>query len=123
MPLNADWGDVDGWKELHEDDEQYRITEALAFRMMNIGMWQITPANYEKYYVRLLITDKMYGCSLTKGGEDRPITLEEVKRRIGLSANVSTLTDAAFKKKVWEYLSREAERTMSIQRRKMAEVS
>lgn len=108
-----------------EGGRQWAITEAIIFRMINVGMGGITKKNYEKFFVRLNMVEAVYGCLLVRWEGVRkielPITLADVKRRIGLSTNVSTETDAAFKKKLINALEMESQRTMRKQASAMAD--
>lgn len=81
-------------------------THQLIFSMMVIGIGTITKANYPEVYARLHFFELVRGAQRTQGNGDAPstavyFTLAEVKRRIGLTTNVSTLSDAAFIKLVW----------------------
>lgn len=106
---------------------EWEITKAIIFRCMAVGMWQITEANVEKFFVRSLIVSGMYGTPLMaydkekKEHVDRDLTLADLRRRIGLSTNASTLTDAQFRKKVTEHYEREATRELHRQRKALDE--
>lgn len=118
--MSLDWSvtNVENYKELcwiENDDETFSlnpVTEGIIFSMMGIDMGSITEANWEKFYTRLHIWETVNGTMLNKWDdgvkEPRPITPQEVRAHIGLSANVSTITDAAFRKKVFEALEYKA---------------
>jgi hypothetical protein len=67
---------------------------------MAVDMGQITEENYEEFAERLALWAQVHGTLMQRmvGGEivDRPITLQEVKDRIGLRTNVTTTSSRAF---------------------------
>ena len=90
MPLNANWSKVKDWKKLHDETDGYQVTEALVFLTMAIGISRIDEKNYLEFYRRLKFYEKLWG------ERPRPITLEDVHRRIGLFTNASKLTEKQF---------------------------
>ena len=117
MPLNwnvsqcADWEElvceskpsamggsvyVDGSTDAQRNED--RITTHLVFMTMAVEMNQITEENFEEFYRRAAMAEETGDacvrlCVRTGDGEDDfdfpsvPVTLEMVKRRIGLSTN------------------------------------
>lgn len=77
------------------------VTEALIFATMFCGIGRIEEANAEKFHERLNAWEKCVGSVIFRGDgyKGHPyITLEEVQYHIGLRTNVSTLSDAQFRK-------------------------
>jgi hypothetical protein len=77
------------------DDGKYELTDAtniLIFATMIVDMGTITTENAEKFYTR-------YRMICAAQGRDSPVTLQDVRDHVGLSANVNDKTDAFFAKK------------------------
>lgn len=71
------------------------ITNGLIWATMGIGIGEITKANWQEFYARLRVLDKLTGhTSLQERNDEtgkfepRPFTAEEVKAHIGLTTNV-----------------------------------
>ena len=129
MALHWGIGDVEDWQGLHnscrvEGDEstrdhaegseadlecqrQWARTETLLFATMGIGIACITEKNVELVCTRLAIYQQVFGALMSIGGKPLPLTSADVHRRIGLWTNASALTDAAYRKRIWERLERE----------------
>ena len=91
-------------------------TNMLIWASMLVGLPTITEKNAEKWHARLAAVEARNGAYRTRDGEDLPFSLEEVKAHVGLSTNVSTETDTAFRAKVarWDReAARRAERAAS----------
>lgn len=91
-------------------------TNMLIWASMLVGLPTITEKNAEKWHKRLATVEARNGAYRTRDGEDLFFTLEEVKAHVGLSTNVSTETDTAFRAKVarWDReAARRAERAAS----------
>lgn len=106
MPATGDWSAVADWKELHEDNDQWVITEAFmtfgwGYGLFDtIGMNSITEDNVGEVWARMSIIQALtFKGSLFRlwDGEKEvrlPITREDIVRRIGLKSNYSTMTRA-----------------------------
>lgn len=66
------------------------ITEAIIWGTIAIEMGQITEKNYYEFWMRLSMNDLVYGPRIGYRKGSRSITLEEVRKHIGLSTNVGT---------------------------------
>lgn len=82
-----------------EEDRMYQnpITEAILWATIEVGIGQITEANYIEFWMRMAMVDGMRGGRIIvtddKGDMTKiSITLEEVKQHIGLRTNVSKET-------------------------------
>lgn len=75
-------------------------THCLIFASMNVGMRQITEANWEEFYTRLSTVEQVFGAF--RQNEEGPayFTPEDVKAHIGLSTNVGDESKAKFNAKV-----------------------
>ena len=114
MPLDFSFRDVENWREVcrDKDGRVNGITEALIWLTMTIGISDITHKNYEEFHRRLLEYDIFSDSTpvRTKGIGNRHITLEEIRKHIGLSTNAgSELTRAAWEKRLKEILAIEVE--------------
>lgn len=91
MALHTNITNCVNWEELNTD-ANYPMTERIYFVTLVTDLGEITESNYGEFYART----KVYG--LITG--DYSITLEDVKRRIGLTTNVSNRTTAQFLKRM-----------------------
>lgn len=76
------------------------VTNALIWHTLSIGIGEFTEKNATKIYARIAVVEKLDGPSLRNADGPRPITPEDVQAHIGMWTNVSTITDAQFKKRV-----------------------
>ena len=88
------------------------VTNALVWRMMAVGIASITEDNYEKLYLRIRTYEHIEDISMAFERNDEvykcPITRQDVINHIGLTTNVSTLTDAKWKEKVFKIIERQS---------------
>lgn len=108
-----------------EGPENWRVTEAIIFQMMAIGIREITEANLFDVAVRAKVHETVYGAMLLQRDEtghleDRPLTVEDFRRRIGLSTNVTPETDAHYRNRIAKVL---LERSADAVRRDQARVA
>ena len=124
MSLNWNVEDVHDFEVLHEDENGsgWGITWAIILRTMLINMGEITEKNCEEFYTRIALCDECLGASLLMTDEDDGemkdyfITLADVKRRIGLRANVSEHSKAKFNGWLVRTLRRDVERSIREQK-------
>ena len=94
MSLSVDVEKVYDWKNYcyikvrdektgEEYSEYNPATKYLAWASMGIGIGEITQLNYKEVYLRHLFVTK-----LSAYVNEMPITLEDVKKNIGLKTNV-----------------------------------
>lgn len=106
MSLRWNVGDVKDYETLHEDDAQWVITEALIWATMPLGMNRITQKNWAEFYARLSMWQGLYGNNLVfLNMEPYRITADDVKRRIGLGTNASTLPRTTFMKNMVNFVN------------------
>lgn len=70
------------------------VTNALIWHSLNTGIGTITEANAAEVYARIAFIEELHGVSCVapnKRGKlvDRPITVEDVRKHIGLYTNAS----------------------------------
>ena len=81
-----------------------QLTSCLVWSTIGVGMRSITEENHVEFWVRLGLREKIKGALLHEQGDDgktwksRHITLEEVKRHIGLTTNASEVSWALWGK-------------------------
>jgi hypothetical protein len=96
MSLNYHLDGIENWQELQEG-EPWIITEKIIFATMTVDIGRISEHNYEEFYVRTIIADRMSGYPNPR------FTLEDVKRRIGLCTNVKNEPYSSWLKRWYKY--------------------
>lgn len=133
MSLNVSYSGIRNWERLwlpsskeamkndwindfREDTETGRVTmlnpvtKALAFRMIAVGLNEITEANAAEFYARSVIFERITNTCLIvrwdekkESHEDIAISPHHVFEHIGLSSNVSNETWAQWRKRMVDY--------------------
>lgn len=120
MSLNWDISKVKNWEELYDKGtwkndfefepdpkgKEKRLqtrTDALIWVTMSVGMGQITEKNHEEFFKRVAFLETIGSAYRMRGGKPVKYTLEDIKRHIGLSTNVSTETQAKWLKRQYDY--------------------
>ena len=121
MSLNWNAQDVHDIDALHGDEVQWEVTKAIVFRTMLTNMGEITEKNYEEFYTRIALCDRLFGSLIGLTDEDGEmkdyfITLADVKRRIGLETNVHEQSKAKFNGWLVRTLRRDVERSIREQK-------
>lgn len=83
---------VADWETLADDEWERLVTEALVFASMAVGIGRITKDNAADFYARLRMVELVEGSYLRREGERYLITVADVRRRVGMTTNVSTAT-------------------------------
>jgi hypothetical protein len=91
-----------------EGERWHPLTDALIWGAMAIGKRDITAENWRDFYKRIHALELINGPRLMRGkfNSNDPrnfITPLEVYMHIGLSTNVSHMTEKQFAEKLWEY--------------------
>ncbi len=92
MSLNWDLSKAEDWESL-KTDEEWPVTQTLIFRTMAVGIGEITEKTLPEFYARIAFLERLNG-SFVKAQDDsgawvdRPITVDDIRRRIGLTTNV-----------------------------------
>lgn len=68
-------------------------TDAIIMLTMAVGISKITKANANEFYLRASFCSKLFSYT------NRPFTLEEIEKRIGLYTNASEFSRAEFVKR------------------------
>ena len=90
MPLSWSVEKVADHEEVTAEGRPWEITELLIFTTMGVGIGQITDANAEEFWTRMQVW------AMACGHEPLEITLDDIKRRVGLRTNASLKSKAAF---------------------------
>jgi len=121
--MSLDWGieECENWKEL-TTDEEWPTTNAIIWATMQVDLGRITEKNVDEFYTRIQIAERIWGIYTYRKDEHgrrvSVITYEALRRRIGLNTNVSDKTRNQYKKRITDYLFREAENATSHNRGK-----
>lgn len=107
MALNWNMAKIHNWKEVNTTAE-WPVTDAIIWYTWLCGVELSNEANAEKLYGRISRMEKQDGSRLMSKGKPSYITLEDVKRRIGLTTNGGRKTETEFK----AYLKRLKERSL-----------
>ena len=96
-----DWSTEKCDPKAHEQDEK-AVTEALVWATMYVGIPRITAANAVTFTERITAWSRVTGPMVTQVTDSGtlapvPITLADVRIRIGLETNASRMSDAAFR--------------------------
>ena len=100
MALNWDLTKTYDHEELC-NEEHWPVTHALIWMAMAVGLGTITEKNWKQFYARARFCEILNGTALRTQSEDgklvdRPLTPQDVHKRIGLWTNVSTDSHAQF---------------------------
>lgn len=94
---------AEGWTKLSEVEtgefetvtRLKTLTECLIFSTMSVDIGEITQENYMRFFVRIDLLQRHGGPYLiVNGNEPYYITLEDIRRHIGLKCNVSYVSDS-----------------------------
>lgn len=101
MPLNWNVAKCENYMEFFNEEENMKQPySSIVMATMIVGMNEITEQNYEQFYKRINLAERVGGCYVFTDGKPSYITLEEVKRMIGLHTNASRLTAMQFLKRI-----------------------
>lgn len=93
-------------KEL-QDEKNATITQMIGLGFAVACMSELTEDNWREYYARLRLVEQLSGGGFLMAGDDNRIDLNPawVRRRIGMTANVSDLTrDEWLQENIGSYL-------------------
>lgn len=106
MSLNYDLSRIDRkfWHADEADETEKVVTESMIWATIAVDMGEITEANAEEFARRLNSYQELRGAFMQRyvDGEmqERPLTLEDVRNRVGLKTNVTTTSKRAFTAKL-----------------------
>jgi hypothetical protein len=85
---------------LRGEGREFYITETLIWATIAVDLPGITEDNAAEFYARYHTWEQLFGPMTRLDGEDHFITPQDVRRRIGLTANVSLKTRSAWLKSI-----------------------
>lgn len=94
---------------------EWPITNALIWATMSVGIRDITEETIPEFYARLSVWESIVGAMLyetdTETGKatERGVTVEDLRKRIGLHTNASSMTRAEWRKNLAAYFDRKAD--------------
>ena len=83
-------------------------THTLIFSCMSLGMGEITEVNWEEFYARLHVLERVHGSLLMQDGLPVYFTPDDVRRHIGLRVNVAEEKRPSFERRIMRGLREEA---------------
>ena len=92
-------------------------TQCVVFRCAALGIGEITEENADEFAIRSKMYEEMNGMTMWFDKEDYSLTHEDIVRRIGLTTNVSKITDAQFHKTMVKRLRERAEYSVRSDKR------
>ena len=101
MPLTWDIRDAITEDYDPTDKDEWEISQALIFYMMVIGYSSIREDNWENFYARMLMYQRMFD------HENVWIEPDMISKRIGLKTNANNETDAKWRKRMYDNFVRE----------------
>ncbi len=111
MPLNYDLTKINNFEELLNESNQLKQPyNTIVFATMIVGMGEITEKNYNKFYNRLNVVERINGAFLRDSvtRNETYIQEEDIKRMIGLKTNVGKdFTKATFMSNIKRMLPKE----------------
>ena len=118
--MSLDWNisHVADWKALQDDETQRVITECIVFRTMVTHIGRITAENADVFFDRMNLYKGLtesrgdyHTCVENEDGGTHlvyhHITREDIRRRIGLTTNVATLSNKRFASQVAGWLDQQ----------------
>jgi hypothetical protein len=103
--MSLDWSIENCEDKTISEDAEWPITESVIFATMAVGMGKITEDNAVEFANRVALVQQINGAYLNKSAKGTNltspyyVTLEDVKKRIGLRTNVSNESHTAFVKR------------------------
>lgn len=76
--------------------DETHLNETIVMATIFIGFPRITESNWEEFYKRLHLVEKLNGTFNFVASEPYFITPEDIKRRIGLTTNASSFSRTEF---------------------------
>lgn len=113
MALHWNISNCKNHKSLQTEDE-WPITNALIWATMSVGIRDITEETIPEFYARLRVWENIVGPMLwgkdeeTGKLEERKVEVDDLRKRIGLHTNASSMTRAEWRKNLAAYFDRKA---------------
>lgn len=88
MSLDFDFTGIRDWEELHSDEDQLGISHGLVWGALATGIGTLTEQNVPEYYARIKVLEQLGTHLLSSSEGPYAITVQDVRRRVGLRTNV-----------------------------------
>jgi hypothetical protein len=101
--------------EALQEEGEWPMTEVFIWQTMSVGIGRITEENAPEFYARLKMWEAIVGDLFQRRNTETGkweyvgVSFDDVKKRIGLSTNVTTISRSEWLKSVSKYISREAD--------------
>lgn len=97
-----------------QTDEEWPITNALIWSTMSVGIRDITEKTIPEFYARLSVWESVVGPMFYEQDDagkptERGVTLDDLRKRIGLHTNAGSMTRAEWRKNLAAYFDRKAD--------------
>jgi len=119
MSLNWDLGKIKDHKEYCwiEDTEEggvrlRGITETLIWMTMMVGINEISEKTATEFFARASLEEALWGAMRSKGDESVYVSIEDVRRHIGLKTNASPYTKTQWLCKVYRQWNARVDRQL-----------
>lgn len=100
MSLNWNMKAVKDFDSIKDDNA---INEVMIFATMIVGIPRITEKNAKEFYQRVNLMELINGAHLSRDGQPRYITQEDVDARIGLTTNASEFSRAELWRRIQKH--------------------
>ncbi len=107
MSLNWNLQQVENYEQFYDEQKDglfslNRVAHTIIFHCMSIGISEISEKNWEQFYDRVNMWEKIKGTTYLDSETRKPlyITKEDVKSMIGLKTNVSDFSKNEFLKRL-----------------------
>lgn len=108
MSLNYDFSKVTDFEILHDDENQWAISQGVIYSMMFCDIGTITHTNIDEVLFRFTVYKRLFGAIMTDSeGKGYEFTRADIERRIGLGTNVLTLNRTRWQSKIMRQAEKE----------------
>jgi hypothetical protein len=99
--MSLDWNaeNVEGIDAL--TDDEHVLLHGLVWATLGVGFREITEENWDEFYARLAVYERVAGPMVTKNGEPYYMTKDDVRRFIGLRTNFDNETRLQWAKRIF----------------------
>lgn len=100
MPLTYNFTEIRDYEDLHKDEFERYVTDAIVWLSMPLGVGTITEDNADLFHFGITVLEGIHGMFLNKGGKPYRISQEDVRRRTGLRTNAGGSSVNELKKSI-----------------------
>jgi hypothetical protein len=88
VSLDFNFTAIRDYEELHADDDQLAVSHGLVWGALATGIGTLTEKNVPEYYARIKVLEELGTHLLQTADGPYKITIQDVRRRVGLKTNV-----------------------------------